>query len=112
MHKNCRMLLVLTLLFVAGELPNPFPAYNNGDTIPAHWYFEGQLLALRTLRRRPLPLCQRLERSGPQQLADKVADLRTALLAAIPAGSLVETDQAEPRGGFSVRLKWWSAAWR
>nr|VXZ86691.1 23S rRNA (uracil(747)-C(5))-methyltransferase RlmC [Klebsiella pneumoniae] len=52
--------------------------------------------------------CQWLERPVPQQLADKMADLRT-LLAAIPVAA--GASRSAGRRRLSVtRLKWWSAA--
>ena len=53
--------------------------------------------------------CQWLERPVPQQLADKMADLRT-LLAAIPVAAWGGSRSAGRRRLSVTRLKWWSAA--
>jgi 23S rRNA (uracil747-C5)-methyltransferase len=52
--------------------------------------------------------CQWLERPVPQQLADKMADLRT-LLAAIPVADWCEPVSG-PEAAFVTKPKWWSAA--
>ncbi len=53
--------------------------------------------------------CQWLERPVPQQLADKMADLRT-LLAAIPVAAWGRGRSAGQRRPFVTRPRWWSAA--